>query len=133
MSLVVRIGEGLARRLDRRVALRRASAATFGVVAAWSVEGINPRSALADHCAYHEDEIQCGPAPDGLCNDHDKSYCNGGQCVPAAGCTIDETYHPPGGCWCNTVHKRGKGKRRRQVYWQCCDCHCPGNLTCTCK
>ncbi len=54
MTTVERVGEGLARLLNRRQMLKRAAVAVFGAVAAWTVEGFRGNSALAQQCGYRD-------------------------------------------------------------------------------
>ena len=70
MTMVERVGEELARQLNRRQTLKRAAVAVFGVVAAWTVEGFRGKSALAQQCGFvTEDNCTCTP-PEGV-------YCSG--------------------------------------------------------
>ncbi len=54
MTMVERVGEGLARQLNRRQTLKRAAVAVFGAVAAWTVEGFRGNSALAQQCGIRD-------------------------------------------------------------------------------
>jgi hypothetical protein len=128
MTLVERVGEGLARRLNRRQTLKRAAVAVFGAVAAWTVEGFRGNSALADHCAVvTEGDCTCNP-PEGLyCNGLDPSFCEASAC--SGGCYYDESYRYAGACWCSAVCLYSDGQ---PGYYQCCDCDCYGQL-CACR
>jgi hypothetical protein len=128
MTTVERIGEELARQLNRRQTLKRAAVAVFGAVAAWTVEGFHGNSALADHCAVvTEGSCTCTP-PEGLyCNGLDPSFCEGSAC--SGGCYYDETYRYAGACWCSAICLyEGSGPG----YYQCCDCNCYEQL-CACR
>ena len=102
MTMVERVGEGLARHMNRRQALKRTAVAVFGAVAAWTVEGFRRNSALADHCGYvTEGDCTCNP-PYGLyCNEMDPSYCAGSAC--SGGCYWDESDRYVGACWCSAI------------------------------
>ena len=102
MTLVERVGEGLARRLNRRQTLKRAAVAVFGSVAAWTVEGFRGNSALADHCGIvTEGDCTCNP-PEGLyCNGLDPSFCAASQC--AGGGDYAASYRDAGGGWCRAL------------------------------
>jgi hypothetical protein len=102
MTTVERVGEGLARHLNRRQALKRAAVAVFGAVAAWTVEGFRGNGALAQQCGFvTEGTCGCTP-PEGLyCNSLDPSFCAASQCAGA--CTYDESYRYAGACWCSAT------------------------------
>jgi hypothetical protein len=127
MSTVERVGEGLARQLNRRQTLKRAAVALFGAVAAWTVEGFRGNSALAQHCGIVTDSCGCAP-PGGLyCSGLDPSFCSGSAC--SGGCYYDESYRYAGACWCTSICLfEGSGPG----YYQCCDCNCYGEL-CACR
>ena len=117
MAVVERVGEALARRLDRRRVVGRAAAAAFGAVAAWAVEGIGPTGALATHCAITSSDCRCRP-PEGR-------FCSGSQCSGATcgnGCEL-YTGHYETGCWCTMTCDGG--------HYKCCDCRC-GSTSCGC-
>ena len=127
MMWVERVGEGLARRLNRRMALKRAAVAVFGAVAAWTVEGFRGNSALADHCGIVTGDCACSP-PEGLyCNGLDPSFCAGAAC--SGGCYYDESYRYAGACWCSAICQYEGGA---YGHYQCCDCDCYGQL-CACR
>jgi hypothetical protein len=128
MTTVERVGEELARKLNRRQTLKRAAVAVFGAVAAWTVEGFRGNSALADHCGVvTEGDCTCNP-PGGLyCNGLDPSFCAGSAC--SGGCYYDESYRYAGACWCSAICAYGGGE---PGYYQCCDCNCYGQL-CACR
>ncbi len=127
MTTVERVGEALARRLNRRQTLKRAAVAIFGAMAAWTVEGFRGNSALAQHCGIVTSNCSCSP-PGGLyCSGLDPSFCAGSAC--SGGCYYDETYRYAGACWCSaTCQYEGSGPG----YYQCCDCNCYGEL-CACR
>ncbi len=127
MTLVERAGEGLARRFNRRTALKRAAVAAFGAVAAWTVEGFRGNGALADHCGISTDDCSCTP-PEGLyCDGFDPSFCAGAAC--SGGCYYDESYRYAGACWCSAICQYEGGA---VGHYQCCDCNCYGQL-CACR
>jgi hypothetical protein len=128
VTLVERVGEGLARRLNRRQTLKRAAVATFGAVAAWTVEGFRGNGALADHCGIvTEGDCTCTP-PEGLyCNGLDPSFCDGSDC--SGGCAWDESYRYAGACWCSAICLYSGGEAG---YYHCCDCNCYGRQ-CACR
>ena len=128
MDLVERIGETVARQSHRRKWLLQLSASAFGVMAAWSVEGVRPRSSLARHCAYQEGGCECQTP--GYCREQDPAYCDGTKC--AGGCAIETNEHGGTGCWCTKVC----GPKKRRGYYRCCDCRCPGEggeFVCSCR
>jgi hypothetical protein len=132
MTMVERVGEGLVRQLNRRQALKRASAAAFGAVAAWSVEGFRGKSALAYHCSYvTTGDCTCNP-PYGLyCRRIDESYCEGAAC--SGGCYYDESYRYAGACWCSAICQYTSQYGNPLIgYYQCCDCNCYGQQ-CACR
>ena len=127
MTVVERVGEGLARQLNRRQTLKRAAVAVFGAVAAWTVEGFRGNGALAQHCGYVTDECTCAP-PYGLyCNGLDPSFCAGSGC--SGGCYWDESFRYAGACWCSAICQYDGGE---SGYYQCCDCNCYGQQ-CACR
>ena len=128
MTLVERVGEGLARRLNRRQTLKRAAVAVFGSVAAWTVEGFRGNSGLAQQCGFvTEGTCTCTP-PEGLyCSGMDPSFCAGSAC--SGGCAYDETYRYAGACWCSATCQYDGGE---SGYYHCCDCNCFGQL-CACR
>ena len=127
MTTVERVGEVLARHLNRRQTLKRAAVAVFGAVAAWTVEGFRSNSALADHCGIVTDNCTCTP-PQGLyCNGLDPSFCAGAAC--SGGCYYDESYRYAGACWCSAICQYSGGE---SGHYQCCDCNCYGQL-CACR
>ena len=127
MTTVERVGEGLARQLNRRQTLKRAAVALFGAVAAWTVEGFRANSALAQTCSFVSDNCGCTP-PGGLfCSGLDPSFCAGSAC--SGGCYYDETFRYAGACWCSATCAYDGGQ---SGYYNCCDCNCYGSL-CACR
>ena len=128
MTTVERVGEGLARHLNRRQTLKRAVVAVFGAVAAWTVEGPRGKSALAQQCGFvTEGTCTCTP-PEGLyCSELDPSFCAGSVC--SGECYYDETYRYAGACWCSATCAYDGGE---SGYYHCCDCNCYGTL-CACR
>jgi hypothetical protein len=131
MTMVERVGEGLARRLNRRQAVKRAAAAVFGMIAAWTVEGIRAPGALASHCALvSTGDCTCDPAYGIYCKRLNESYCAGSAC--AGGCYYDETFWP-GACWCSAICQYSSQYGTPLIgYYQCCDCNCYGQQ-CACR
>jgi hypothetical protein len=128
MTMVDRVGEELARQLNRRQTLKRAAVAVFGVVAAWTVEGFRGKSALAQQCGFvTEGDCTCNPPEGVYCSGLDESFCAGAQCD--GGCTYDESYRYAGACWCSATCRYEGGE---SGYYQCCDCDCYGQL-CACR
>ncbi len=127
MSWVERVGEGLVRRMDRRRLLRRAGASVFGLVAAWTVEGVAMPSALASHCSRVDyGQCTCHPPSGRYCRSLHWSYCEGSRC--RGGCTYDYTYYSTA-CWCTAICRYGGGTCG---YYRCCDCRC-GGTRCGCS
>jgi hypothetical protein len=127
MTMVERVGEGLARLLNRRQVLQRAGVAVFGAVAAWTVEGVRGNSALAQTCSFVTGNCGCSPPGGVYCNGLDPSFCAGSAC--SGGCYWDESYRYAGACWCSaTCQYDGGGSG----YYHCCDCNCYGQL-CACR
>ena len=127
MVTVERVGEALARHLNRRQTLKRAAVAIFGAVAAWTIEGFRGNSALAQECGYVSGDCGCTP-PGGLyCAAMDPSLCSGSACSGA--CYYDETYRYAGACWCSATCQYDGGE---SGYYHCCDCNCYGQL-CACR
>ena len=128
MTLVERVGEGLARRLNRRQTLKRAAVAVFGSVAAWTVEGFRGKSALAQQCGFvTEGNCSCSPPGGTYCSGIDPSFCAGSAC--SGGCAYDESYRYAGACWCSATCQYDGGE---SGYYHCCDCNCYGQL-CACR
>ena len=125
MSVVERVAEGLARRTNRRQALKRTAAAVFGLVAAWAVEGIGMPGALASHCRYTSQDTQCH-YPGGIdCRSlrDGSGNCDGERC--ANKCRIERSWYAETGCWCTQPDGTGG-------YYVCCDCKCRG-VRCGCS
>jgi hypothetical protein len=122
MTMVDRVGEGLARQLNRRQTLKR------GAVAAWTVEGFRSKSALAQQCGFVTEETCTCTPPEGLyCSGLDPSFCAGSAC--SGGCSYDETYRYAGACWCSATCEYDGGE---SGYYHCCDCDCYGQR-CACR
>jgi hypothetical protein len=124
MTTFERTAEGLARRIDRRRLLNRVSAAVFGVVAAWAVEGVGGSGALAIACAATSSQCRCNLPNGRSCG----KFCSGSLCKGA--CKFDTSYYSTG-CWCTlTCDNGGLGSG----YYECCDCTCNGQRrTCGCE
>ena len=123
MAVVERVGEALARRLDRRRVVGRAAAAAFGAVAAWAVEGIGAPGALALTCSVYSSSCHCNYPRNRQCDRLKHGSCNGSQC--GGGCRPQpNAYTNSGGCWCTQTCNGG--------YYECCDCQCPGG-SCGCS
>jgi hypothetical protein len=120
MTTVERVGEGLARLLNRRQMLKRTAVAVFGAVAAWTVEGFRGNSALAQTCSFvTEGDCTCNPPGGQYCDGLDPSFCAGSACSGA--CYWDESYRYAGACWCSATCQYDGGE---SGYYQCCDCIC---------
>lgn len=132
MAFTGRVGEQLARSINRRSALKRASAAVFGAVAAWSVEGFSRNRALADHCAYiTRGDCSCNPPYGQFCATIDSSWCSGSTC--SGGCVFDESWRYVGACWCSaTCSYTADDGSPISGYYKCCDCNCYGTQ-CSCR
>ena len=127
MTTVERVGEGLARQLNRRQTLKRAAVAVFGAVAAWTVEGFRGNGTLAQTCSFVSDNCGCAPPGGVYCNGLDPSFCAGSACSGA--CYWDETYRYAGACWCSATCAYDGGQ---SGYYNCCDCNCNGTQ-CACR
>lgn len=127
MSMVERLGEGVARRMDRRRFLTRAATGTFGAVAAWTVQGLGASPAFAAVCSHTSSRCSCTPCANVHCRALNTSYCSGSAC--AGGCSYNYNCgYPDTACWCTeTCCGPPAG------YYQCCDCLCPGNRACSCR
>ena len=127
MTTVERVGEGLARQLNRRQTLKRAAVAVFGAVAAWTVEGFRGNGALAQTCSFVSDNCGCTPPGGVYCTGLDPSFCAGSACSGA--CYWDETFRYAGACWCSATCSYDGGQ---SGYYNCCDCNCHGTR-CACR
>jgi hypothetical protein len=123
-EIEARAAEYVARRVDRRTALRRSAQAVFGVVSAWAIGGPLARDSTAHtlngqaHCAYLTSATSCTPPGIGYC-----SGCNGHEC-PSGYHWTTITY--PSACWCTNVYG--------SYYRICCDCHSDtGSTYCGCS
>lgn len=126
MSLVIRTGEAVARAIDRRAFLSRATAALFAVVTGMAAGSVfAPLRAYASHCGtfgMDRPGTQCTPIGDRWCDPSNcNPFCNSANCVYYFG------IYPDTACWCNQLFAQGCDL----FYWQCCDCNC-GGTTCTC-
>ena len=132
MTFIGRMGETMARSINRRQALKRVSVAIFGTMSALAVRGPRGDSALAAYCTYiTTGDCTCNPSEAGYCNRLDESYCQGARC--SGGCEVDDTTSYVGGCWCSaTCTYPGEGGGQIKGYYKCCDCNCGGTL-CSCR
>jgi hypothetical protein len=132
MAVVGRVGEHLARSINRRTALKKAAAALFGAVAAFSVEGMRRNQALADHCRYvTTGDCSCNPPYGEYCARLDPSFCSGSSC--SGGCEFDESWRYVGACWCSaTCSYTTEVGTQMRGYYKCCDCNCYGT-SCACR
>ncbi len=132
MTVISRASEELARTINRRTAVKRAAAAVFGAVAAFSVEGFRRRSSLAVACSYVTlGDCTCNPPNGTYCNSISESYCSGSVC--SGGCEVDESWRYVGGCWCSaTCSYTDQVEGRIRGYYKCCDCACDG-YQCACR
>jgi hypothetical protein len=128
---VEQFGEGVARQIARRQFLRRSAATIFGVVAAWAVEGIRPRSTLAAECYRTTSSYVCSPPPywnPTYCNNVNPSWCVGADCV-APDCRPNFDAGWPTACWCTLESCDGS----YLGYFVCCDCYCASDtVICGC-
>ena len=127
MTIVGRVGEGLARRTNRRETVTRTAATIFGLAAAWAAQGPFGSAALAGACAERSGYPYCQPPGEAYCTNPDwggrASYCDGARC--SGPCTLDTAYYPrevQAGCWCTQIRRKGQ----HRFYYKCCDCRCPG-------
>lgn len=129
---VERAAEKLARAMNRRQFLSRASAVTFGTITAWTIGASAwPTQGAAVTCAGNTSLCGCSPPNGTYCDSHNSSYCNGAAC--AGGCTFDTTVWSTG-CWCTKTCCYLCGSTDSYCgYYKCCDCKCPGSLKCGCR
>ena len=126
--------ENLARAMDRRRFLRRASETAFAGMAALAAGHMVPALAAAGSgkTGVVPEVPRCSP-PGPYCNINglnEPNGCQGGSCFQHlnAGqilqCKVYYQYYP-GGCW-TTASSGG--------YWTCCDCECgnPRRAACGC-
>lgn len=125
-TVVDRLGEGLARRVARRQFLKKASAAVFGVVAVWAVEGFQVPGARAGQCYTTEAEYGCSPPYGRYCLNLSSQYCVGSDCNSPY-CTPAFDFGYPTACWCTLESCDGT----YLGYYVCCDCYC-GGTACGC-
>jgi hypothetical protein len=130
------VSEGLARGMDRRKFLKRASGTIFAGLSALAAGQIAPSlaSAGAGSQLRPDERPPCYP-PGPFCNldgnQWSTSGCHGASCYEhlyqgrVLQCRVYYTYYPTG-CWTTRVNNG---------YWTCCDCQCGGNppiLSCGC-
>ncbi|MDQ2809581.1 MAG: hypothetical protein M3Z04_22125 [Chloroflexota bacterium] len=127
--------EDLARSLDRRSFLKRASTGAFLFMAAVATgRGLShpAKVSAAESNPLVPPKvplISCSP-PGPYCNNGNGalSGCNGAHCFDHLSngqlvqCRLYYTYYP-GGCWTS-----GSGSSA----WTCCDCQCTNGVTCGC-
>lgn len=127
MSAIQRMGEELARAINRRTFLRQTSAAIFAIATAGAVNLIPGSKAAAYGTCPWCPVTNCDTGdtacdfPWGYC-----SNCSGHNC--GSGCSIDKGTHG-NGCWCTAWSSVGGCYNG---YYICCDCNCGGN-TCGCS
>jgi hypothetical protein len=127
-GFVEQMGERLARLTNRRKFLRRAIATVFGLVTAGMAEfTFTPSAHAIAHCTNVTSETSCSPPLGKNCTTINSSYCSGALC--SGGCTINKLFWPNTGCWCTRPYCVGS----LRVYYQCCDCSCPGGQLCGCS
>lgn len=126
MNATKRIGEVVARRIDRRRFMNRSAMTIFGAAAAFAVEGIRTRGVLAQTCQTTSSYCSCNPPNGRYCVNMSPSYCSGASC--AGGCTWNYTFYSSTACWCTTTccffGYYG--------HYVCCDCTCAGTA-CGCS
>ena len=118
------LSEGLARAIDRRTFLKRASQATFGTLLGLAVgHGLSGRAAAKGGGPTPPTVVpQCAP-PGPYCNlngVNEPNGCHGGHCFQhryggqVLQCRIIYNWYQAG-CWTTPV---------QGGYWTCCDCGC---------
>jgi hypothetical protein len=137
MTVVERVGEGLARRVSRRSGLSRGLSLVFGVAAAFATDGLRAPGASAQRgCAFVTQGDESCNFPNGRsCRAIRQAFCDGSRC--SGGCRYLTDDDPPNGiyptgCWCTATTRRA-GKRG---HYKCCDCGCPsagGEVECGCR
>ena len=128
------VSEALARSIDRRSFIRRASAGVASGITAFAMGSLlstSPARAAVRSNGLVPSQPQCAP-PGPYCNTGTGalSGCHGGHCYQhlyngqVYACTVYYQYYPAG-CW-STASGGG--------YWTCCDCSCgvPRVATCGC-
>jgi len=127
------LSESLARAVNRRTFLKRASQGTFAVVATIAAgHGLSTR-ATAAKVGPQVDPLapQCAP-PGPYCNldgVNTPNGCHGAHCFQHMNAGVVRTcrvYYAfyPSGCW--TYYNPTDGS------WTCCDCRCDNGSTCGC-
>jgi hypothetical protein len=126
------LSENLARAVDRRTFLKRASQGTFAVLAAVAAgHGLSGQAAAATKGPNTNPLVNPSCAPPGpYCNTGGGilSGCHGGHCFQhmsgnqVVQCHVYYQWYQAG-CWTTAS---GGG------YWTCCDCQCDGGSTCGC-
>lgn len=98
MALIERMGEGLARRMDRRRLLRRAAGAVFGMTTAIAIKGFRPDRAFASSCGAYDQGCYCNPPNGTYCTAYSYDYCYGASCNTSL-CSVNLSSYPDtGGC-----------------------------------
>jgi hypothetical protein len=126
------VSENLARAMDRRTFLKRASQTTFAGLMALAVgQGLGGRAAAKTDNPKTPMAPQCNP-PGPYCNINgvnEPNGCHGGHCFQhmyqgqVLSCRVYYQYYQTG-CWTTPVSGG---------YWTCCDCECmPGTRHCGC-
>src|SRR5689334_22835842 len=124
------LSENLARTVDRRTFLKRASQSTFAVLATVAAgHSLSGRAAAEKNNPGVSPLISCAP-PGPYCNTGggQLSGCHGAHCfqhlsgAQVVQCHVYYAFYQAG-CWTTAS---GGG------YWTCCDCQCDGGATCGC-
>jgi hypothetical protein len=124
------LSESLARAVNRRTFLKRASQGTFAALATVAAgHSLSERAAAARSPGVDPMAPQCAP-PGPYCNTGGGilSGCHGAHCFQHLSggnvlqCHVYYQYYQAG-CW-TTAASGG--------YWTCCDCQCDGGPTCGC-
>jgi hypothetical protein len=125
-TLVESLGERLARRIDRRSALKGACVAGFGTVAAWAgTNFVGSSDAYAASCQATVSNCQCNPPGGRYCS---TSQCSAENC--AGGCSFaKDLAWSSTACWCTANCCNFNCSARG--FYKCCDCRC-GSTTCAC-
>src|SRR3954471_18765274 len=130
------VSEGLARSMDRRDFMKRASQTVFGSMAALAAGHAMPQLAMAGAApgasSGRPNPVvpSCSP-PGPYCNMNgvnEPNGCHGGSCFQHMHAGQGVQWHLwyccyQAGCW-TTAASGG--------YWTCCDCQCSDNSTCGC-
>lgn len=126
------LSENLARAVNRRTFLKRASQGTFAVMATLAAGHSLSERAAAQRIGPSVDPLVPSCAPPGpYCNlngVNEPNGCHGAHCfqhrsgTQVLQCQVYYAFYQAG-CWTTAVSGG---------YWTCCDCQCTGGPTCGC-